>query len=260
MNMPTERTLARPECQPLWGILGGMGPLASNEFLNNIHQLSQGRTEQDMPRVILVSDPSVPDRTTAIKAGRIQEVARPLQELIVQLAQMNVDYIIIACVTAHFFLPHLELPPVIRQRMISLISVICESLRNDGRKYLLLRTSGTRDTRIFEDHPGWNEVSSQVCVLDDKDQETVHHKYLYQLKKRPVNADDLKLLAQLKEKYQVQGFIAGCTEVHLHTRDLLNHGVRMIDPLFILAQRISEPHFMTSPQSSPLHESSVCGS
>ena len=220
--------------QPLWGIVGGMGPLASNEFLNNIYQLSLGRAEQNMPRVILVSDPSVPDRTTAIKAGRIQEVARPLQGLIVRLAQMEVDHIVIACVTAHFFLPYLELASSIRERMISLISVVCESLRHDQRKYLLLRTSGTRDARIFEDHPGWDEVSSQVCVLDDKDQETVHDE-------RAVSAADLRILSQLKEKYQVDGFIAGCTEVHLHTRDLLANGIRMIDPLYVLAQRIAQP-------------------
>ncbi len=238
LDQPNSATLRK---QPLWGILGGMGPLASNEFLNNIYQLSLGRTEQDMPRVILVSDPSVPDRTTAIKAGHIQQVARPLQELIVRLGEMEVDHIVIACVTAHFFLPYLLLPPSISQRMISLISVVCESLRKDAQKYLLLRTSGTRDARIFEDHPGWNKVSSQVCVLDDKDQETVHHKYLYQLKKRAVNTDELKLLTQLKEKYQVEGFIAGCTEVHLHTRDLLANGIRMIDPLYILAQRIAAP-------------------
>ena len=52
--------------QPIWGILGGMGPLASAEFLTSIYKLSLGRTEQNMPRLYLVSDPTVPDRTKAI--------------------------------------------------------------------------------------------------------------------------------------------------------------------------------------------------
>ena len=212
------------EKQPLWGILGGMGPLASTEFLNNIYRLSLGRTEQDMPRVVLLSDPTVPDRTTAIRAGQIQDVVHDLQSLLMRLMQMEVDQIAIACVTAHFFLPYLDLPVSINSQMISLISLVCESLQNDRGKYLLLRTRGTRDARIFEDHPGWNDVTSQVCVLDDKDQETVHDNYLYQLKTRSVSAGDLTLLKQLKNKYQVDGFIAGCTEVHLHTRDLLANG------------------------------------
>jgi aspartate racemase len=227
--------------QPLWGILGGMGPLASTEFLNNIYRLSLGRTEQDMPRVVLLSDPSVPDRTTAIKAGQIQGVVHDLQSLLTRLMQMNVDQIAIACVTAHFFLPYLELPASITSRMISLIAIVCDSLRADRGKYLLLRTSGTKDARIFEDHPGWNEVSSQVSVPDDNDQEKIHDKYLYQLKKRSVTADDLALLKYMKDKYQVDGFIAGCTEVHLHTRDLLANGIQMIDPLYILAERIAQP-------------------
>ena len=228
---------------PLWGILGGMGPLASTEFLNNIYRLSLGRTEQNMPRVVLLSDPTVPDRTTAIRAGQIQDVVHDLQSLLMRLMQMEVDQIAIACVTAHFFLPYLDLPDSINSRMISLISLVCESLQNDPGKYLLLRTRGTRDARIFEDHPGWNDVSSQVRVLDDKDQETVHDNYLYQLKTRSVSSGDLTLLKQLKDKYQVDGFIAGCTEVHLHTRDLLANGIRMIDPLYILAERITQPIF-----------------
>jgi aspartate racemase len=231
------------EKRPLWGILGGMGPLASTEFLSTIYRLSLGRTEneQSMPRVVLLSDPSVPDRTTAIKTGQLQEVIHDLERLLTELMKIEVDQIAIACVTAHFFLPYLDLPVSIRSRIISLISIVRDSLRPDQGKYLLLRTNGTKDARIFEDHPGWNEVSSRVTVPDDKDQEAIHCDYLYQVKKRSVSADDLKLLEHLKQKYQVDGFIAGCTEVHLHTRDLLASGIRVIDPLYILAQRIAEP-------------------
>lgn len=229
------------EKTPLWGILGGMGPLASTEFLNNIYRLSLQRKEQDMPRVILLSDPSVPDRTTAIKSGEIEKVVRDLQRLIMRLMQMDVDHIVIACVTAHFFLPYLELPAPIQERMISLISIVVDSLRADQGKYLLLRTSGTKDARIFEDHPEWRTVSSRVCVPNDKDQETIHDNYLYQLKKRSIQADDLALLKHLQAKYQVDGFIAGCTEVHLHTRELLANDMKMIDPLYILAEQIAQP-------------------
>src|SRR5258708_1595314 len=226
------------EKQPLWGILGGMGPLASTEFLSTIYRLSLGqtRTEQDMPRVVLLSDPSVPDRTTAIETGQIQEMNHDLERLLTELTKIEVDQIVIACVTAHFFLPYLNLPASIRSRIIPLISVVCDALRSDPGKYLLLRTTGTRDAQIFEAHPGWHEVSSRVSIPDDLDQEAIHRDYLYQVKKRSVSAGDLKLLGHLKQKYQVDGFIAGCTEVHLPTKDLLASGIRMIDPLYILAQ------------------------
>jgi aspartate racemase len=114
----------------------------------------------------------------------------------------------------------------------------------------LLRTSGTKDARIFEAHLDWHGVSNRVSIPDDADQEIIHRDYLYQVKKRSVSADDIKLLGHLKQKYQVDGFIAGCTEVHLHTKDLLAGGIRMIDPLYILAQRIAGP---VSPLISPLN-------
>ena len=45
------------------GILGGMGPLTSAEFLKTIYEVNISGPEQDAPACVLYSDPSVPDRT-----------------------------------------------------------------------------------------------------------------------------------------------------------------------------------------------------
>src|SRR5437016_387014 len=173
--------------KPLWGILGGMGPLASTEFLNTIYRLSLERAgkegnegkEQDMARVILVSDPSVPDRTEAIvtrrdKPEQFEEVKRRLKQSLEMLDAMHVDRIVIPCITAHFFLPYLDLEASVRSRICSLISIVCEALRADGGKYVLLRTNGTRDEQIFENHPGWEAVRDQIKPLEEADQKKVH--------------------------------------------------------------------------------------
>src|SRR5437773_4957723 len=164
--------------KPLWGILGGMGPLASAEFLNTIYRLSLERAgkegkegnegkEQDMARVILVSDPSVPDRTEAIvtrrdKPEQFKEVKRRLKQSLEMLNAMQVDRIVIPCITAHFFLPYLDLEASVRSRICSLISIVCDALRTDGGRYVLLRTNGTRDEQIFENHPCWHAVCDQI--------------------------------------------------------------------------------------------------
>jgi aspartate racemase len=233
--------------RPLWGVLGGMGPLASAEFLQTVYRLSlaEAKTEQDMARVILVSDPIVPDRTEAIaglKQGdpqQFEEVKTRLKQLLKMLAAMQVDSIVIPCVTAHFFLPYLDLPSGISSRICSLVSVVCDALRAAEGKYILLRTNGTRETGIFENHPGWQEASQRLQPMEDADQETVHWKYLYKIKKNNISCEGLSFLQCLLSKYGAQGVVAGCTEVHLHTRQLLAHGLRVIDPLQIIAQRIA---------------------
>src|SRR5207249_6442174 len=114
---------------PLWGILGGMGPLASTEFLNTIYRLSLERAgkegkdgkEQDMARVILVSDPSVPDRTEAIvtrrdKPEQFEEVKRRLKQSLEMLNAMQADRIVIPCITADLFLTSLDLDASLSSR------------------------------------------------------------------------------------------------------------------------------------------------
>ena len=104
----TEGTYRRKKT--LWGILGGMGPLSSAGFLATVYRL-EAASEQEMPMIILISDPDVPDRTDAIvKLGQIQPkqyeaVKNRLKEQLEALWAMNIDRIVIACVTAHCFLP-----------------------------------------------------------------------------------------------------------------------------------------------------------
>ena len=245
----TEVTYRRKKT--LWGILGGMGPLSSAAFLATIYRFSMARAgnEQEMSRIILISDPDVPDRTEAIiklrqmQPMQYEAVKNRLKELLEMLCAMNVDRIVIPCVTAHFFLPHLSLPAPIESRICSLISIVCEALRTDHSKYILLRTNGTRDARIFETHPAWNEISDRIISVEDADQELIHWEFLYKIKKENVRDEQLSILQHLLKKYDAYGFVAGCTEAHLHTGELLDRHIRIVDPLWIVAQTIANESF-----------------
>lgn len=60
----------------LLGVLGGMGPLASAEFVNTVYRLNMTEPEQQAPALVLRSDPSIPDRTAAILSGDTQDSQR----------------------------------------------------------------------------------------------------------------------------------------------------------------------------------------
>jgi aspartate racemase len=51
------------------GILGGMGPVASAEFLKTIYEDQLDPDEQGAPIVMMYSDPTFPDRTKAFLAS-----------------------------------------------------------------------------------------------------------------------------------------------------------------------------------------------
>src|SRR5215208_5680219 len=103
------------------GILGGMGPLASAELVHTIYRLNMVEPEQEAPACLLLSDPSIPDRTTAILAGDTTELARRLTAALAELDRLGAERIVIACVTAHAVLP--EVPAPLREKVVSLLDL-----------------------------------------------------------------------------------------------------------------------------------------
>jgi aspartate racemase len=82
------------------GVLGGMGPLASAQFMLRLTLLTPALRDQDHIPAILWSDPRVPDRT----AARIAEGEDPLPALIRGirgLESAGATAIAIPCNTAH---------------------------------------------------------------------------------------------------------------------------------------------------------------
>src|SRR5215210_6912814 len=104
------------------GIIGGMGPLASAEFVGTLYRLNLLETEQETPSCILLSDPTFPDRTEAILAGSVDVLAERLEQTLRALLDQGVDRIVIACVTIHHVLP--LVPEPLRLKVISLLDLM----------------------------------------------------------------------------------------------------------------------------------------
>jgi len=220
----------------LLGILGGMGPLASAEFVHTIYRLNMLEPEQRTPALVLHSDPSIPDRTTAILAGDTLELAARLTAALNTLVTSGVQRIIIACITAHEVLP--EVPQPLRARVVSLLDLIIDDIRTASGLFVLLTTTGTRSARIFERHPRWGEVAGRVCFLDNEDQHCLHES-IYRFKQNEPVEPLIPWLESLPEKYGVEGLIFGCTELHLLQRSLAcrpGRTLRIIDPLLTAAR------------------------
>jgi len=221
----------------LLGILGGMGPLASAELVHTIYRLNMVEPEQGAPALLLHSDPSIPDRTTAILAGDTREFTARLTAALEHLVAGGAQRIIIACVTAHHVLP--EVPEPLRARVVSLLDLVVDEIRAASGPHLLLATLGTRRARIFEHHGRWGEVAGRVLFLDDEDQHRLHEA-LYRFKQNEPVEPLIPWLESLPGKYGAEGLIFGCTELHLVQRHLASRRedqpLRIIDPLLIAAR------------------------
>jgi len=217
------------------GILGGMGPLASAEFLNTIYRLNITDPEQGAPVCVMISDPSFPDRTEAILRGDTGRLVERLTAALGDLVSLGADRIVIACVTAHHVLD--QVPQILRQRVVSLIDLVIDQVLTEPRRRLLLTTNGTRTARIFERAERWPDVAQWMERPSAEDQETLHA-LLYRLKRGEVAGEVVRWLEDLPARYDVEGCIFGCTELHLVYRAMEERGsaAGVLDPLTLAAR------------------------
>ena len=227
------------------GILGGMGPLSSAEFLKTIYEHSSRRfaREQEAPTVAVYSDPAFPDRTTAFLRGEEEVVLARLADAITRLCAMGASRVVLCCMTIHLLVP--RLPRGLRERVISLPDVIIDHVaRGGGRKHLLLCSTGSHRLGLFQNHPRWPSVAAAVVFPDAADQDRLHE-LIYEIKKGLCLPETLSFLESLLEKYGVDSYIAACSEIHMlakHADASPGHRARYgcVDPFTIIARELTE--------------------
>ena len=89
------------------GILGGMGPMATADLFRKIIEGTKAARDNEHIRVYIDSDAAIPDRTAAILHGGIDPVPE-MSTALRHLEACGADCILMACNTAHYFLPRLQ--------------------------------------------------------------------------------------------------------------------------------------------------------
>jgi aspartate racemase len=220
------------------GMLGGMGPEATLDCYSRIISSTPAKTDQEHLRVIIDSNPKVPDRTAAI----IAEGESPVPILVAgcrSLQQAGAEFIIIPCVSAHFFLD--EIQQQIDLPILSIFDVVTETIISDHPQIKtvgLMGTTGTIDGGLFQKRLALEGI--ETIVADEIHQSKVMEA-IYDIKNsQPVRSKaqitaDLVAAADSLISKGVQGIIAGCTEIPLALKQ--EHlSVPYFDALTLLAR------------------------
>ena len=203
------------------GIVGGMGPEATLDLYGQIIRATPAQKDQDHLRVIIDSNPKIPDRTAAmIGKGESPVPAMAMSCRAVQKA--GADFVIIPCISAHFFLD--ELQQQIDLPILSAFDTVSEHLVNHHPEIKtagLLATSGTIDGGRFAGHLADHGIAT---VVPDIDNQEALMNAIYKIK----GSQDSAVRAQCKAslistathvvEQGAQGIIAGCTEIPLELK------------------------------------------
>lgn len=89
------------------GILGGMGPLATALFFKKLVEATPAKKDWEHLRVIIDNDPHIPSRTRHFLYKEESPVPRMIADC-QKLAAYPVDFIVIPCNSASYFLPEIQ--------------------------------------------------------------------------------------------------------------------------------------------------------
>lgn len=220
------------------GILGGMGPEATLDLFGKIIANTPAARDQDHLRVVIDSNPKVPDRTAAILAGGESPVPA-MKAGIAALKRARADFVVIPCVSAHFFLDELQREAGLP--ILSMFDVTVEHIRQHHahiRTIGMLATTGTINGGRFRAKLEQSGVA--VLTPEEPDQERVMAaiyaiKGAADVREREAIGAELRAVAGRLIRRGAQGVVAGCTEIPLVLRpgDL---DVPVFDTLLLLAR------------------------
>ena len=141
----------RERKEGILGVLGGMGPQATNTFYQRIIDRTQAEKDQEHLQVLIWSDAKIPDRTAGILAGpeAAEQVYQALLDGARLLERAGCTVLAIPCNTSHYFADRLQAQ--LKIPMIHMIRETVAAIQAMGKKTVgILATDGTVRTGIYQ--------------------------------------------------------------------------------------------------------------
>lgn len=217
------------------GVLGGMGPLASQLFYKKIIERTVAEKDQDHINMIILNHATMPDRTEAIFGKNSAEVYALLLEDCKMLEAAKCKAIVGICNTAHYYLHQysdlLEIP---------ILSMVREAAKEMSRLYkgervAILATDGTVKTGLYQ--AALEQEGVVAHLISDQSQGLVMHLIYDCIKKgESANRTALAYIDKELKKSGCKAALTACTELSvIKEQGLLD--TFYVDPMDILVEK-----------------------
>ncbi len=217
------------------GVLGGMGPNATVDFYSKIVRTCQQKfgasSDGDFPPMVIFNAP-VPDACESLEDR--EKILTMLKECVTKLENFGVDFIVIPCNTAHYFLPSLR-----ESASVPILSIIEETLKKikkeKYKKVGLLATTTTIGERLYE------KSADKYNIELIKPEKTAQDKIMRIIrnvtagKTKDIDKKELVRIVKDLDSNGAEAIILGCTELPL-IFDKTDFKIDIFDTSEILAE------------------------
>ncbi|MBR0600135.1 aspartate/glutamate racemase family protein [Sinanaerobacter chloroacetimidivorans] len=219
------------------GVMGGMGPLATQLFYKMIIDKTDAKCDQEHVDMIILNHATMPDRTKAIKENRVEELFQLLLKDAKLLEQEGATSIAIPCNTSHVLADRLQ-----ENLKVPLIHMVREtagyiSKKFDGKelKIGILATDGTIQMELYQKEL---EKAGITPVIPSEEMQKLVMKIIYDGVKNGGEIDFTDFLKIQEEivSQNCQGAILACTELSCF-KDVYKLPSYYIDAMGLLAEK-----------------------
>ena len=227
------------------GVIGGVGPAATVDFMNKIIRNTTAARDQEHLKLVVEHNPQIPDRTDSL-IGTGPDPTVAIYSACKKLEADDADLIAIPCNTAHAFVeriqPYLSIPIV--NMLFETVDYIDRHHRN-CKTIGLLATSGTVASRVY--HDAVANTGFALIVPDEANQEKVMRAIYGEQGVKAgytegICREDLMQAIDHLVGCGAQAIILGCTELPLLLEQserfsVAGKDIVVLDPTEILARK-----------------------
>lgn len=221
------------------GVLGGLGPLATAQFLMAVLDNTEVMVEQDHVDLIVSQRSSTPDRTAAIMGTGPSPAPRMAADA-AMLEAAGAAFIVIPCNTASNFLDSVE--EAVDIPVVAIVDETVQAVKArvpGARRMALMATDGTIRSCVYQQAAADRGLE---VILPSEDLQRRIMAMIYEGVKVGLPVPEAELLACVEELRAIgaDAVVAGCTEISVLCAQYSPMPPYVVDSLEVLARRTVE--------------------
>jgi aspartate racemase len=188
------------------GVIGGMGPEATVDFLRRIVAATPAQDDADHIRVLVDNNPKIPSRLAALVDGTGEDPLPVLIAMARGLEKQGADFLTMPCNTAHYYLPRIA--EAVSIPFLDMVALSIASL--SGKRIGMLASPAVRKVGLYASR--LNDAG-HVAVFPDADGEAKLLDVIRAVKANALTDRHRRDYAQVAASLDADAYLIACTEL-----------------------------------------------
>ena len=193
------------------GVIGGMGPEATVDFMRRLVAKTPARDDADHLHVLVDNNPKIPSRIAALIEGGGEDPTPVLCRMAKGLEAQGAGFLVMPCNTAHYYLP--AIARAVRIPVLDMVQLAIAKLAGGPRPIGMLASPAVRMVGLYKAR--MEQAGLEAVFPDAAHEETLLGviKAVKAGKQDREQQQDYEIVAQHLLQAGTQALLIACTEL-----------------------------------------------